>query len=362
MTKRLLLGIIIAALLASYSLAIAAAPTTPSPDNAAHLLVVVEGRVSVKRKGWTRYVPATFGMSLRSGDLLRLEESSRAAVACADLTLVSVPGGVSGVPCMVPRPLLVYHGSLVNMTRDDTSDEFPVIVSPRKTKLLSPRPILRWTPVARTTSYTVSVRGPNVNWSIEVSAKTDVVYPDNAPALSPGLTYKLSVTAGSRSSDAESVPGLGFSVLKTDEAQVVRDREAKIRALGLAEPPTRFLIAQLYASQDLSAEAIEQLEALSKTFKEPAVLRSLGDLYLKIGLNRLAEERYLFALELSRTTNDFEGEAVVQNTLGLMYLDVFGNRGEAVQRLQQATGLYQTLGDGKTVRQIQERLAVIQRR
>lgn len=197
---------------------------------------------------------------------------------------------------------------------------------------------------------------------MEVSAKTDVVYPDNAPALSPGLTYKLSVTAGSRSSDEESVPGLGFSVLKIDEVQVVRDREAKIRALGLAEPPTRFLIAQLYASQDLSAEAIEQLEALSKPFKGPAVLRSLGDLYLKIGLNRLAEERYLSALELSQKANDLAGEAVVQNALGLIYRDVFGNKGEAMHRFQQATGLYQTLGDSKTVRQIQERLAVIQRR
>jgi hypothetical protein len=360
MTQRLLLRIIIPALFTSYSLAVAAAPTTPSPDNAAHLLVVVEGRVSVKRKGWTQYVPAMFGLSLRSGDLLRLEESSRAAVACADLTLVSVPGGVSGVPCTVPRPLLVYHGSLVNLTRDQP-DDFPVIVSPRKTQLLSPRPMLRWTPVAHTTSYTVSVRGPNVHWSMEVSAKTDIVYPDSAPALSPGLTYKLSVTAGGRSSDEESVPGLGFSVLKSDEAQVVWDREAKIRALGLAEPPTRFLIAQLYTTQDLSAEAIEQLEALSKTFKEPAVLRSLGDLYRQIALNRFAEERYLRALELSQKANDLEGEAVVQNTLGLMYLDVFGNRDEAVHRLQQATGLYQTLGDAKTVRQIQERLVGIQR-
>ncbi len=329
-------------------------------ESAVHVLVAVEGRLSVKREGWTDYAPALFGMVMRSGDLLRLEGSSQATLACADLKLAQVAGGVSSVPCKVSKPVLVYRSSLITRARADVAGDIPVVLSPRNTRLLNPRPVLRWLPTPGATLYKVTVRGPNVNWSGEVSGKTELQYPDNAPALSPGTSYKVTVAAGGRSSDEETAPGLGFSVLKTDEAQLVRDAEGRIRALGLGDVPTRLLIANLYASQGLNAEAIEIWEALVKATREPAVVRSLGEMYLRVGLNRLAEARYLEALALSQTAGDVEGQAAAQNALGQIY-EVFGNKAEAIQRSQKAIEWYQKLGDTKTVRQIQERVAALEK-
>jgi hypothetical protein len=325
-------------------------------DRDVHLVVVVQGELSVKRQGWSTYAPALPGTVLHYGDLLRLDGSAQATVVCADLTIASVPGGVSGIPCKVDRPVLVYDGSLVNPTRSIPSGDFPLIVTPRKTKLLDPHPTLRWTPIAGATSYQVSVRGQGVNWSTDVNSGTEIAYPADAPALVAGATYKVIVVAGTRSSEEETLPGLGFTLLKPEEAAVVRDAEARIHALGLPGEPTRLLLANLYASQGLYAEAIEQYEALSSTAQEPAVLRSLGDIYLTLGLNHPAEASYLQALKLSEPANDVEGQALAQHALGRIY-ETIGNAGEAAQRLQKAREQYQRLGDTQTIKQIDERLA-----
>jgi len=86
-------------------------------------------------------------------------------------------------------------------------------------------------------------------------------------------------------------------------------------AFGLSDPATRLLIANLYASRGLSSEAVEQLESLFTTAKEPAVARLLGSLYLGLGLSRLAEDRYLQALDLAQTANDIEGQAADSSAL-----------------------------------------------
>ncbi len=109
----------------------------------------MQGDAAVKRAGWRDYAPALFGAPLRRGDLLRLGSAGSATVACADLKLATVEGGVSGYPCQTaPRTPLVYEGTLLNPTRGDGgSGDAPLVISPRKTKLLNPRPVLRWQPV-----------------------------------------------------------------------------------------------------------------------------------------------------------------------------------------------------------------------
>jgi hypothetical protein len=348
------------------SLAVCACGATVSPtpnatgDTPVNLVVGIEGSISIKRQGWTDYAPAFFGMALRSDDLLRLDGSSQATVACSDLTLAKAAGGVSAVPCKGTTALLMSGGRLVMPTRADAPLEIPLILSPRKTKLLSAHPILRWSPVAGATLYKVALRGPNLSWSSDVSGKTEIAYPNDAPALAAGATYKLSVSTGAHSSDEESSPGLGFTMLKPDEAQVIRDGETRIRGLGASDAATRLLLANLYAGQGLTAEAIEQMESLITVAEEPAIVRALGDLYLKIRLNRLAEERYTQALALSQKLNDVEGQAIAQNALGLVY-EALGNKSEAVQRSQKAIAWYQKLGDAKTIAQIEARIAALQK-
>src|SRR5262245_27802124 len=91
----------------------AGAPPTPpaAPDRDVHLVVAVQGELSVKREGWSDYAPARFGTVLHYGDLLRLDGSGQATVVCADLSIASVPGGVSGVPCKAAQSVLTYGGS-----------------------------------------------------------------------------------------------------------------------------------------------------------------------------------------------------------------------------------------------------------
>ena len=309
------------------------------------LIVGVQGDAAVKRAGWRDYAPALFGAPLRRGDLLRLGSAGSATVACADLKLATVEGGVSGYPCQTaPRTPLVYEGTLLNPTRGDGgSGDTPLVISPRKTKVLNPRPVLRWQPVPGVKSHKLSLQG--TNWATEVSGASELRYPDSAPTLQPGVTYRLVVTAGDRSSSEEPGAGLGFSVIGADEAKTVKEAEAKIRSLGLTETATALLIANIYATNGLYAEAIEGLERLRGT-QEPAVLRLLGDLYISTGLNRLAEERYAAALARSVALSDVEGQAQAQHALGRIY-DALGNAVEARRHLTDALALYDRLGDAK---------------
>ena len=82
--------------------------------------------------------------------------------------------------------------------------------------------------------------------------------------------------------------------------------------------------------------------------------------YIKVSLNRLAEQTYLQALDLSQKVNDIEGQAAAQSALGLVY-ESFGNKPEAVQRTEKAIEWYQKLGDSKTVKELQARLAALQK-
>ncbi len=332
---------------------------------AVNLAVFIEGQVSVKRKGWTNYAPVVFGTSLRIGDLLHLDESSRAKVVCSDLTLRDILPGILGVPCDGAKPVLRRpDGSMINATRSWPSDgSFPMVLSPRKTRLLSAHPVLRWTPVQGTTNYQVIVRAVNFYWARVYSA-TEITYPDKAPQLEAGVDYKLIVeTSGpnGRSSSDEPGLGLGFSMLGAKERKAVSEEEGRIENLGLTVGPTQFLIAHLYATHGLNAEAIQRLEGISKTFKVAAVARLLGDLYLNIGLPRQAETNYLNSLSLSMQGKDEEGQMLVHLALARIYGQALGNVKSASEHLDASLALANKLGDDYTAGEVGKTLAELKR-
>jgi hypothetical protein len=341
-----------------------AAPAAPAgADPSEHVVVAIQGQLAIKRPSWSQFVPAIFGTLVRVGDELKLEGSSVAKIACSDLSLVTVKAGAVGVPCQVVKPVMLFQGSSIRATRADTGSGFPTVLAPRKTSLLAERPLIRWAAVTGATVYKVSLRGPNVgDWSAEVVGKTELQYPDSAPALTPGEAYKVTVVAttptGSRSSDEEAAADLGFVVLKPEERQAVRDAQARIDKLELEEAQKRFLVAKLYTAKDyrLYAEAIDQLEALDKSLAEPAVGRTLAESYRAVSLNRAAEEHYRAALDRSQMAGDVEGQALAQEALGQLE-SALGNSAEAVQRTQNALELYQSLGDVGKVKELQDRLA-----
>jgi len=328
-------------------------------NEAVNLVVQLEGRGSVKRQGWTGSAPLVFGTALRAGDLIDLGQSSHAKVVCSDLTLHDVPGGIGGVPCSPSRGVLRReNGSLINATRGWPSDGLmPVVVSPRKTKLLSSHPTLRWTPVTGATTYRVTVRSQNLYWQTIVSKATQVVYPDAAPRLEPGVDYKLIVEANDKSSSDYPGLGLGFSLLLSKDRKTVLEGQKQIEKLQLPEGPTQFLVAHLYTEYGLYAEAIERLEGISDKFGVAAVRRLLGDLYMNIGLARQAEADYLNSLELSKSENDDEGQMLDHKALEYIYQQILGNKEAAGEQLNATLDLAKKLGDDLTASQAGKQLA-----
>jgi hypothetical protein len=324
-----------------------------------NLVVQIDGQLKLKRPGWAVYAPTVFGTVLHAGDLLDLGKSSSARVVCSDLTLHPVPGGIGAVPCSVSRVVLKgADGSLINATRGWPSDgSFAVVLSPRKTKLISTHPILRWTPVKGATGYTVVVRGGNLRWSTVVTSATEVVYPQEAPQLEVGVDYKLLVVANEGRPYDEPGLGLGFSLLSTNDKKAVLREENQIENLGLPVGPTQFLIAHLYASHGLYAEAIERLEGVLQQFRMTAVERLLGDLHMDIGLPRQAEADYLTSLDLSKAENDDEGQMLMHQALAYIYGHTLGNKEMAGQHLNAMLDLARKLGDDSAANQAGKQLA-----
>ena len=324
----------------------------------ANLVVLIEGQVSVKRKGWSTYAPLVFGSNLEPGDLLHLDQSSHAKVVCSDLTLHDVQPGIAGVPCVRSQPLLRRAGgSVIDATRGWPSDgSFPMVLSPRKTKILSPNPILRWTPVQGATVYSVIVRGATLYWVSRVRTSTEILYPQKAPRLESGQDYKLIVNVDDRSSSAEPGLGLGFSLLDVKDRKKVLREENQIKDLRLSEGPTQFLIAHLYATYRLNAEAIQRLESISPKFKVAAVERFLGNLYVEIGLTRQAEAHYLTSLALSGNEKDEEGEMLDHLALARIYEQALGNPKSAGEHLDATLVLAIKLGDDRTASEAKKAL------
>jgi len=231
------------------------------------------------------------------------------------------------------------------------------------TRLLSPHPVLRWTPVKGIADYHVIVRGMNFYWS-RVYPGTEINYPDSAPPLEAGVDYKLIVeTRGSnnRSSSEEPGLGLGFAMLSSKERKTVLEEEGQIENLGLPVGPTQFLIAHLYATHGINAEAIERLEGISNTFKVAAVARLLGDLYMKVALPRQAEAHYLSSLNLSVNEKDEEGQMLDHLALAHIYEEALGNQKSAVEHIKGTLALAVTLGDDRVAKQAQKTLGELNR-
>lgn len=322
--------------------------------------VFTHGDVAFKRKGWMKFVPMAFGTSLQPGDILKVGEQSGLKVVCSDLTLHEVANGLSGIPCPAASGILhTPDGSLIEPTRGWLADgSYPMILSPRRTRLLSALPALRWTPVEGAGRYTVIVRTYNLSWQADVSSVTEIAYPPTAPGLKPGIDYKLIVQAGNRSSEAEPGKGLGFSILGAAERRTVEQEQHKIEALGLPPGPTLFLTAYLYRAYDLESEAIVKLEAASQAMKEPAVIRLLADCYLSVRLVRKAEEAYLKSLQLAGA--DEVSQAETHFKLGdTIYRQLLGNPKAAAAHLNAALALARRVGDEETANRASQALAML---
>ena len=318
-----------------------------------------KGALKIKEKKGLDPVNGALGMLVRRGYVLILAPTATAKVLCGDGKTRVLAPGPQGCPCISPcTPAscgINYNGSKIASMRGPDTDKglFPIVVSPRKTMLRNLRPAIRWLAIAgakESTIYNVTLygEGMKVIWTRDVASETKLTYPDNEPSLTPGRTYKIVITSDGLSSQQEHLPGLGFTTLTADQARALADEEIKRKQLELPEMQTRFVVSNLYVARELYSEAIEQLEDLYTTTKEPAVIRMLGDLYVTVGLNREAEKKYLEALSLT-SANDLDGVGLIQENLAMVYENL-GIFDQAIARLREATKAYRWLGNTAKVK------------
>jgi len=351
-----------------------ATPSTPPAGQVVN--VQPPGTLKVSRRRGDKPADATIGTEVHRGDVLILAEGARASISCPNIPNPLVINKRSqSYPCTTAAKFKSSkYGPIPSQRGTDTAESaFPVIILPRATRILNPRPTLRWSPVAKTatggtttdTVYRVSILidGMKPVWSVDGVKNTEMPYPADKPPLVPG-DYLLLVSTGEGESDDEQTAGRGFTVLPTCAGrrprvgrkapcleQQVRDEERRIRNFNLPDDSKRLLVAELYASKGLYAEAIEAMEKVSATVKAPAVKRRLGDLYTSIGLSREAERFYAEALSIYRTSNDPEAQALTLRSLALTYenLGVFD---QARASYDEAIEVYEKLGDPAAVEEL----------
>ena len=344
------------------------------------------GILKVRQKRGDTFADATIGMLVRRGYSLRVAAGGGATIVCADNRKFELGPGPHPCPCADPGRLTSHEGTTIPRPRgaDTANSTFPVIISPRGTLLLSTRPTLRWAPIKKFDSqapaqparpaYSVEVYTDDMRkiWGKNGITTTELAYPADVPELTAG-EYLLVVTTGDRSSTQETGAGQGFTVLPKCPAQparneaepclarVIQEAATRIRQLGLPDDSTRLLIADLYTSYELYAEAIEQLEEVLKTTREPAILRRAGDLYASIGLSREAEGRYLEALGLPQINSDPETLGMTLYTLALTY-EQLGSLAQARTRYDEAIRAYEKIRDDQTVTELKNRRAQLDTR
>jgi tetratricopeptide (TPR) repeat protein len=312
-----------------------------------------EEAAQFQRADWDATAPVQAGTKLQAGDRLTLEEDAEVTLVCAGLEMVTVDAEADEVACDEGTPVLVALDEL--QVSRAPSQQAQVLLTPRKTMLLEPRPTLRWRAVDGVTVNQIGIEGPGVTWRTDAQGRTSVTYPANADDLVPGSAYQVVLDAETGPSVAlEPTDGLGFVLLPTDEAEAVRSAEEQLRAMGLDEAQERILVADLYRSHTLYAEAMDLLTD-SPAAEDGHGQLLLGDLALETGLNDLAETHYLQALELA-AAGDIELQAEAHHQLGSIAA-AQGRTQQAREHLEQARALYEQVGATQIVAQIDRELA-----
>jgi hypothetical protein len=343
------------------------------------MFVNVQGNTSVKHRGTTKAVAAKPHMLVHFGDLLLIGESPGTSLVCdgKKKTLV-LTKGPHPVPCDVGpgKPFLIGGHTQNTRLLDDATlgggaeMDVPVVLAPRATRILDSHPMLRWQCIPNANVYQVSIRGEALSWTATANSTSALKYPDDAPELKRGQPYKVVITAGGRSSEEDDQPGLGFTILRSEDEQLVRRAETEVDGLTVSEQTKRLMKGRLLANYGLIAEAIDLLAEPPHTcdakvapdarITDSETSQLLGVLYARIGLTRLAEGYLLAALQSSIDSGDTVGQAVSSDYLGQIYV-ALGRKTNALDKLKQAEHIYEVIGDHEKIEEVRGKIRTLQK-
>lgn len=235
----------------------------------AGLLLEARGQIKLQRPQWREFYPVHEGVQLYRGDLLHLAADASAVILCTDFATIWTPvsgalsGATQGCP-PGPDALLFRQGQRASPTRSGTAPDLPYIIVPRNTAISDPHPLLQWNAVPGTQQYTVrviDVRQPRQPvWGPITVRAAAARYPDDAPALQPGITYFVHVTTGSGARSP--TEGVGFRLLPEEKQQAIVHRRNELQRKIPQATAQQLALVVYYLQQALRSEALVLLDTL----------------------------------------------------------------------------------------------------
>jgi hypothetical protein len=277
------------------------------------------GVVEIQTAGAAGWRPAAPLAALRGGDTVRVTEdafvvvllgggrgSRRVEAATSPFSVPALPAGETALrkgAALLQKSL----GSLSSSRQDPTYVKMgirgigqpPVVLSPRDGPILPGEVEVEWAGI-RERRYIITVIDPK---GVQVQRASlqglTYTYPADAPALSPGLRYRVQVTTGNLRPEE-----VWFEILDSARsAAALQDLADVEQAAGseVSKPTLAALQATVLADQNLLSDARRTvLTALKSDPEEPSLHLLLGTLYKRMGLAEQAAESFEEAALLSR--------------------------------------------------------------
>lgn len=317
-----------------WCLGIVAAPLGPAAPADVAMLTSLQGTVAVRRAGQSGWRAASLMALLNPGDAIRTGARSAATlIFFADGHREKLLAGTSGT--VMPTALRPLRGSRrvpITAGQREPSGSGRILVFPGSQPLtagyvsaagrpgavalradlalLSPtghrvrpgRPDLRWTDRDGADAYRLRIfrQGEEPPQEV-VSLETNVAgapYPQSAPALQAGATYRWELEALSQGIVVARASG-ELTVLDAEADQALRREEAHLLEMArtLPEETTApVLLAALYTQHGLYGEAIEQYRrVLAQRPRDRGVHFELGWLCRHVGLEQEARAHFTAA-------------------------------------------------------------------
>lgn len=369
-----LTGINLTGILLAWGLVTIALPVSAQLGNL-NFIFGISGNVWIKRVGSPKYERVSTGR-INVADRLKLEKGAKATVVCGNFRRWKIPESgefVVDSGCYPgKRKIKIRPGAKRCCTRSNPNNpKVPYIISPRNTNILPNQPInLRWNPIKGASSYDVSISGPGVNWETKVSqsevSQPQVVY-SGRESFKPGSRYWVTVVANNGVSSRT-----GFTILSQEDSKKIQAEISQLQQIGsntnLSQKSSNyfqaFAQAEIYHSNGLNHVAIDVLEKLiEQGGKTRAVYQRLGNIYQEVGLNRLAKQRYLTALELAAKEQaekqqnfaEKQEKALIEYRLGEVN-QVIGDLKDSYKWYQAARDSFRALENQELVQELQEKL------
>ncbi len=199
----------------------------------------------------------------------------------------------------------------------EESPNSPQMITPYGKVLMETRPRLSWMPTPGAREYIVKVKGPGeprVNFGKSVRGNTTLSYPADAPPLSSGNVYTLTVVANQGGSSISSRKTI--TLLSQAAVQQIKMAQELVQRWKLPPDEAASTLDAVYMGQGLLDKAIEVLQArVSGGSQDPQIYQQLGNHYLEANLQQQAQVQYERAKQLGHNASD--PAAIAQAEAGL---------------------------------------------